>query len=149
MNCVGLNTKTNTGPSLKQLCHATLRLAISLQYLKLKRSRSILVLQFYSRLLQRCFSCHILRKAISQKIPQSKLATGAEITVLLVIKQDYQPYRLGSWQFMADMPYMCVSSGAMWQLSWVLHQSQGQVAALPDVSICKAYVKGTLCKSFT
>ena len=45
---------------------------------------------------------------------------------------------------MADMPYVCVSSGAMWQLSWVLHQSQGQADALPDVHACKAYVKGRL-----
>ena len=33
------------------------------------------------------------------------------------------PYvlRLGSWQFMADMPYSCVSMTMMWKLVWLMH----------------------------
>ncbi|XP_035829150.1 ectopic P granules protein 5 homolog isoform X2 [Aplysia californica] len=52
--------------------------------------------------------------------------------------------KLGSWQFMADMPYTCVSTDSMWQLLWVLHQGQGQVVnldRLPPVQKCKEYLE--------
>lgn len=32
-------------------------------------------------------------------------------------------FRLGSWQFMSDMPYKCVSMAMMWRLVWLMHQS--------------------------
>lgn len=52
--------------------------------------------------------------------------------------------KLGSWQFMADMPYTMVSLGSLWQLLWVLHQGHGQVInldLLPSVNQCEAYLK--------
>ncbi|GFR61870.1 ectopic P granules protein 5 homolog [Elysia marginata] len=52
--------------------------------------------------------------------------------------------KLGSWQFMADMPYTMVSLGSLWQLLWVLHQGQGQVVdleLLPSVEQCETYLK--------
>ncbi|BFZ08146.1 hypothetical protein BsWGS_11185 [Bradybaena similaris] len=52
--------------------------------------------------------------------------------------------KLGSWQFMADMPYTCVSVDSMWQLLWILHQGQGQVVnldQLPPVNSCKEYMQ--------
>uniref|UniRef100_A0A2C9JD30 Ectopic P granules protein 5 homolog n=1 Tax=Biomphalaria glabrata TaxID=6526 RepID=A0A2C9JD30_BIOGL len=52
--------------------------------------------------------------------------------------------RLGSWQFMADMPYTCVSMDSMWQLLWVLHQGEGiSVDMLPPVETCKTYLKNS------
>ncbi|XP_059161411.1 ectopic P granules protein 5 homolog [Physella acuta] len=51
--------------------------------------------------------------------------------------------KLGSWQFMADMPYTCVSIDSMWQLLWVLHQGEGiNLDMLPPVASCKSYLKG-------
>ncbi|XP_071084165.1 ectopic P granules protein 5 homolog [Haliotis cracherodii] len=52
--------------------------------------------------------------------------------------------KLGSWQFMADMPYTCVSSDSMWQLLWVLHQGQSHTLnldTLPPVEHCQGYLK--------
>ncbi|GFO21233.1 ectopic p granules protein 5 homolog [Plakobranchus ocellatus] len=52
--------------------------------------------------------------------------------------------KLGSWQFMADMPYTMVSLGSLWQLLWVLHQAHGQVVnldSLPSVEECKSYLQ--------
>ncbi|CAL1544233.1 unnamed protein product, partial [Lymnaea stagnalis] len=50
--------------------------------------------------------------------------------------------KLGSWQFMADMPYTCVSLDSMWQLLWVLHQGQGiNLDHLPPVETCKSYLQ--------
>lgn len=31
--------------------------------------------------------------------------------------------RLGTWQFLADMPYTCLSGEMMWRLYWYLHSS--------------------------
>ncbi|KAK6177743.1 hypothetical protein SNE40_015786 [Patella caerulea] len=52
--------------------------------------------------------------------------------------------KLGSWQFMANMPFTCVSSNSMWQLLWILHQGQGQeldLDKMPTVEKCKEYLK--------
>ncbi|ESO91450.1 hypothetical protein LOTGIDRAFT_228859, partial [Lottia gigantea] len=52
--------------------------------------------------------------------------------------------RLGSWQFMTNMPFTCVSSDCMWQLLWILHQGQGHeldLDCIPSVEECKTYLK--------
>ncbi|XP_064630038.1 ectopic P granules protein 5 homolog isoform X2 [Lineus longissimus] len=41
--------------------------------------------------------------------------------------------RLGSWQFMADMPYTCASIEMMWKLIWLMHR--GKID--PDVKVTK------------
>lgn len=64
------------------------------------------------------------------------------------VNLDY--FRLGSWQFMADMPYTCVSVDSMWQLLWILHQGQDQVVnldQLPPVKSCMEYMQGE-CRVF-
>ncbi|XP_055883015.1 ectopic P granules protein 5 homolog isoform X1 [Biomphalaria glabrata] len=63
---------------------------------------------------------------------------------ILKAQRDARPALLGSWQFMADMPYTCVSMDSMWQLLWVLHQGEGiSVDMLPPVETCKTYLKNS------
>ncbi|XP_070191920.1 ectopic P granules protein 5 homolog [Littorina saxatilis] len=52
--------------------------------------------------------------------------------------------KLGSWQFMADMPFTCLSAGSIWRLLWLLQQGQGQpidLHTLPPVEKCKEDMK--------
>ncbi|XP_046571414.1 LOW QUALITY PROTEIN: ectopic P granules protein 5 homolog [Haliotis rubra] len=66
-------------------------------------------------------------------------------TYCILTAQNYhESDLLGSWQFMADMPYTCVSSDSMWQLLWVLHQGQSHTLnldTLPPVEHCQGYLK--------
>ncbi|KAK7484299.1 hypothetical protein BaRGS_00024424, partial [Batillaria attramentaria] len=51
---------------------------------------------------------------------------------------------LGSWQFMADMPFTCLSAGSVWRLLWLLQQDQGQAVnldTLPPVEKCREDMK--------
>lgn len=52
--------------------------------------------------------------------------------------------KLGSWQFMADMPFTCLSAGSVWRLLWLLQQNQSQAVnldTLPPVEKCKEDMK--------
>ncbi|XP_041457856.1 ectopic P granules protein 5 homolog isoform X2 [Lytechinus variegatus] len=44
--------------------------------------------------------------------------------------------RLGTWQFLADMPYSCLSSYMMWKLLWFLHHSdKGEVCSSTSINV--------------
>eukprot|EP00057_Strongylocentrotus_purpuratus_P029333 XP_011683807.1 PREDICTED: ectopic P granules protein 5 homolog [Strongylocentrotus purpuratus] len=44
--------------------------------------------------------------------------------------------RLGTWQFLADMPYSCLSPHMMWRLLWFLHHSdKGEVSSTASISV--------------
>ncbi|XP_041348486.1 ectopic P granules protein 5 homolog isoform X2 [Gigantopelta aegis] len=64
---------------------------------------------------------------------------------ILTAQKFHDPlWQLGSWQFMADMPYTCVSSESMWQLLYILHHGQGHsldLDSLPTVEFCRGYLK--------
>ncbi|CAG5120166.1 unnamed protein product, partial [Candidula unifasciata] len=73
-----------------------------------------------------------------------QLFMRATYSILKGLEDFLTEHPLGSWQFMADMPYTCVSVDSMWQLLWILHQGHGQVVnldQLPPVSACKEYME--------
>nr|XP_054752427.1 ectopic P granules protein 5 homolog [Lytechinus pictus] len=44
--------------------------------------------------------------------------------------------RLGTWQFLADMPYSCLSSYMVWKLLWFLHHSdKGEVCSSTSINV--------------
>ncbi|XP_064604344.1 ectopic P granules protein 5 homolog [Liolophura sinensis] len=52
--------------------------------------------------------------------------------------------KLGSWQFMADMPFIGVSMETMWRLLWILHQSSApslDLDRIPVMTTCMEYMK--------
>lgn len=54
-------------------------------------------------------------------------------------------FRMGSWQYMTDMPYASVSLETTWKLMWMLHMGQNQLVSpdnLPPLEQCKAELKG-------
>ena len=54
-------------------------------------------------------------------------------------------FRLGCWQFIADMPFNNVSKATMWKLLWLLHQSHGKmldVSSIPPVEKCIQFIQG-------
>ena len=56
-------------------------------------------------------------------------------------------FRLGCWQFIADMPFSNVSKATMWKLLWLLHQSHGKlvdVSSIPPVEKCIQFIQGTV-----
>ena len=56
-------------------------------------------------------------------------------------------FRLGCWQFIADMPFSNVSKATMWKLLWLLHQSHGKlvdVSSIPPVGKCIQFIQGTI-----
>ncbi|XP_014790390.1 ectopic P granules protein 5 homolog [Octopus bimaculoides] len=58
--------------------------------------------------------------------------------------------RMGSWQYMTDMPYASVSLETTWKLMWMLHMGQNQSVLpdnLPSVEQCKAELKDPLRKA--
>ena len=55
-------------------------------------------------------------------------------------------FRMGSWQFLADMPYRCVSMMMRWKLLWLLHHRTDDMGDLnfnvtPET--CREAIKGT------
>ncbi|KAJ8314280.1 hypothetical protein KUTeg_008841 [Tegillarca granosa] len=51
--------------------------------------------------------------------------------------------KLGSWQFMTDMPFSTVSKATMWQLLWLLHQKHKQgfnLESLPTEEVCRKFI---------
>ncbi|XP_061187011.1 ectopic P granules protein 5 homolog [Saccostrea echinata] len=50
--------------------------------------------------------------------------------------------KLGSWQFMTDMPYSTVSKETMWLLLWSMHQGRGQkiLTDMPTEEECRRLV---------
>ncbi|GAB1606783.1 ectopic P granules protein 5 homolog, partial [Argonauta hians] len=58
--------------------------------------------------------------------------------------------RMGSWQYMTDMPYSSVSLDTTWKLMWMLHMGQNEYIFpenLPSVEQCKAELKDPLRKA--
>lgn len=58
--------------------------------------------------------------------------------------------RMGSWQYMTDMPYASVSLETTWKLMWMLHMGQNQLVSpdnLPPLEQCKAELKDPLRKA--
>ncbi|KAL8604118.1 hypothetical protein ACOMHN_047330 [Nucella lapillus] len=52
--------------------------------------------------------------------------------------------KLGSWQFMANMPFRALSSDSIWRLLWLLQQVHGQpvdFSTLPPVHKCRQDMK--------
>ncbi|XP_055999889.1 ectopic P granules protein 5 homolog isoform X2 [Ostrea edulis] len=51
--------------------------------------------------------------------------------------------KLGSWQFMTDMPYSTVTKETMWLLLWSMHQGRGQRVtemSMPTEEECRKFV---------
>lgn len=63
----------------------------------------------------------------------------------VIISLSYLIGRLGSWQFMTDMPYTTVSKETMWLLLWSVHQGRGQKVTttnVPSEEECRRFVAG-------
>lgn len=63
----------------------------------------------------------------------------------VIISLCYLIGRLGSWQFMTDMPYTTVSKETMWLLLWSVHQGRGQKVTttnVPSEEECRRFVAG-------
>jgi hypothetical protein len=61
--------------------------------------------------------------------------------------------RLGSWQFLTDLPYWCISLDMMWRLLWLMHQGhhstvdpndspQTQVKGGKALNYCRMLLEG-------
>ncbi|XP_060553082.1 ectopic P granules protein 5 homolog [Ruditapes philippinarum] len=58
--------------------------------------------------------------------------------------------RLGSWQFIADMPFGRISKETMWKILWLLHQGHGrsfEIHEIPSAQECINFVKDASCSS--
>ncbi|XP_053378040.1 ectopic P granules protein 5 homolog isoform X2 [Mercenaria mercenaria] len=58
--------------------------------------------------------------------------------------------RLGSWQFIADMPFGKISKDTMWKILWLLHQGHGrsfEINEIPSAQECINFVKDPSCRS--
>jgi len=55
---------------------------------------------------------------------------------------------LGSWQYIADMPFGVVTKATMWKILWLLHQGNVKqaesyvISYLPPAEECCDYVRG-------
>ena len=66
--------------------------------------------------------------------------------VLSMILKDVVIFRMGSWQYLAEMPYSCVSMMMRWKLLWLLHHNTDEMADLDftlDSETCRAALQGT------
>ncbi|KAL4226903.1 Ectopic P granules protein 5 [Mactra antiquata] len=80
----------------------------------------------------------------------NKLQVEYDAFFLRAVNYIHISQRLGSWQFIADMPFDNVSKGTMWKILWLLHQGQGQsfdLGAIPSANVCMEFVKDPSCRS--
>jgi len=42
-------------------------------------------------------------------------------------------YRLGAWQFLADMPFASVSTETLWKLFWALHADVSKLDSVESI----------------
>ncbi|CAH1788011.1 unnamed protein product [Owenia fusiformis] len=102
-----------------------------------------------------CFVCDHWQnfKYVHNTMPQSTVKTIQAEVDQFFLKATYQilsANRLGSWQFMADMPYIGVSISMMWKLLWLLHRGYDVIEAMNQhVSIeeCKFIMQDPSSKS--
>ncbi|XP_013408243.1 ectopic P granules protein 5 homolog isoform X1 [Lingula anatina] len=83
------------------------------------------------------------KSAFSHLPEQSKQRLQLELDHVFMRATDciLSAQKLGSWQFMADMPYGSVSMEMMWKLLWLLHFVDAGETVQFSVEICKQKMK--------
>ncbi|WAR26073.1 EPG5-like protein [Mya arenaria] len=66
--------------------------------------------------------------------------------------QQPNSFTLGSWQYIADMPFNSISKGTMWRILWLLHQDGSHdqshdTTFIPPAGECISFVKDIDCRS--
>lgn len=59
--------------------------------------------------------------------------------------------RLGSWQYLADLPYRCVSSQMVWRLLWLMHHGYKHTDISISIPIeqCRQILEGAFFASLS
>lgn len=79
-----------------------------------------------------------------------KLQVEFDAFFLRAVNFIHMSQRLGSWQFIADMPFDNVSKDTMWKILWLLHQGHGQsfeICDIPSAQECIDFVRDPSSRS--
>ncbi|XP_052780180.1 ectopic P granules protein 5 homolog isoform X2 [Mya arenaria] len=81
-----------------------------------------------------------------------KLQVEYDAFFLRAVNLIHMSHRLGSWQYIADMPFNSISKGTMWRILWLLHQDGSHdqshdTTFIPPAGECISFVKDIDCRS--